>query len=180
MRFPSRHSPSYLPAARTGVSLCASPLSLSRCVGVLTPLSIGPCVGAVAVLYVLTPLALVPASRPHRRQSPPAAPLPSGGVSRTFFHRAMCWCRDRCVSHHATRPRTCQKHAQASSPPPQTLCARLGARTFLHCSSRCPCHGTPPGCSSRLDRCPSLALPAVPLALMALPPSLSQRSTNFF
>ena len=36
--------------------------------GVRAPISIGPCVGAVAAFLII--LGLVPASRPHRRQSP--------------------------------------------------------------------------------------------------------------
>jgi hypothetical protein len=92
----------------------------------------------VAVPFALTPLPCIAASRPHRRQPPPATPLRqppqpapararcAAGCfrrgARTSLHWDMFQCRGRFFYHHATRPRTCQPPAQASAPPPQPLC----------------------------------------------------------
>ena len=158
-RNPSASDPSACPGA------CARHRG-ARPGGVRAPSSIGPCGGAVAAFFVLTPLALVPASRPHRRQSPPAAPLrqppqPAPARARGAAGRGQAGCAHLPPSGHVVVPwplflfsRHSPSYLPATgvSPPPQPLCARRGARTFLHqAMCRCPSRASPPGCSSRLD-----------------------------
>ena len=124
--------------------------------------------GAVAVHQVLLPRALVPASRPHRRQSPPAAPLrqppqPAPARARGAAGRGQAGCAHLSPLVHVKVPWPLRRSfwyaptylpaaRTGVSPPPHPLCARRGARTLLHqAMCRCPSRASPPGCSSRLD-----------------------------
>ncbi len=120
--------------------------------GVRAPLSTGECVGAVAAFLIILPRALVPASRPHRRQSPPAAPLrqppqPAPARARGAAGRGQAGSAHLFPSGHVWVPwplrlfsRNSPSYLPATgvSPPPQPLCARRAVPAIGICAGALP------------------------------------------
>jgi len=130
-RNPSASDPSACPGA------CARHRG-ARPGGVRVPASIGPCVGALPVEFIILPRSCIAASRPHRRQSPPATPLrqppqPAPAHARGAAGRCQAGCAHLPPSGHVVVPcpwRLLSCHAPTYlpdartgvSPPPQPLC----------------------------------------------------------
>jgi len=91
--------------------------------GVRAPVSIGKCEGTVAVGIIILERSRVPASRPHRRQSPPASPLRQEGCAHVLDEQT-----------HPHRPRLVVSHSTCPplSFPPHTNSSVIGPAVIKH------------------------------------------------